>query len=327
MNKNIYLSLIFLFLIKLMTSANSWKLRALLKKNLLILRRNIISTIFEILFPIVLLLLCYAIRKAFTLQTFLFDEEETNKEIYIQNKSVIYKDFDPQEKIMDYVNLPKKDGDTGLSIIPTLKICSMLNSKYKPRPIIASIGVPEKIKRIIKNEVDSFNSGTIPMLQLNINFKEFESVDKMEEYVKDKKYGQEGYPLICFGISFKKESATKYDYALHYFDSMFDQGVRDVPNVLSGLFDQFSSGPDLNSYKLYQSSGYTYIMKLINEHILRDTTNDVTKKINFGMVAMPYENYRSDPFSSLIGYFVPFFFVIAYMCSFFLYFYIIVIVI
>ena len=77
-------------------------------------------------------------------------------ETYIQNKSLIYKNFDPQEKIMDYVNLPKKDEDTGLSIIPVLKICSMMNSKHKPRPIIASIGVPEKIKRIILKKMYIF---------------------------------------------------------------------------------------------------------------------------------------------------------------------------
>ena len=143
MNKNIYLSLIFLFLIKLMTSANSWKLRALLKKNFLILRRNIISTIFEILFPIVLLLLCYAIRKAFTLKILLFDEEEKDLPTYIQNKSVIYRDG-MSGNIMDLVNLPKEDSGTGLSIIPVLKICSMMNSNHKPRPIIASIGVPNQ---------------------------------------------------------------------------------------------------------------------------------------------------------------------------------------
>ena len=299
-----------------MASANSWKLRALMKKNLLILKRNIISTIFEILFPIVLILLCYAIRQAFTLKTFLFEKEEIDMENYIKNKSVIYKDTSSGMNIANFFQLaPPVDG---LSIIPALKICSMMNSKYKPRPIIATIGVPSQIKSKIEAVITDFNNfppGTpqeVEALKLTTYLKEFESVEKLDEYVKDKKYGQEGYPLICFGISYKKEG-TKYDYALHYFDSMFDQGVKDVPNVMNGLFDQFSSGPDLESYKLYQSSGYTYIMKLINEYILRDATGDNTKKINFGMVAMPYENYRSDPFSSVIGYFIPFFIVIAYM--------------
>ena len=106
---------------------------------------------------------------------------------------------------------------------------------------------------------------------------------------------------------------------MHYFDSIFDQGVKDVPNVMNGLFDQFSSGPDLESYKLYQTSGYTYIMKIINEYILQKEGKST--KINFGMVAMPYTDYRTDPFSSVIGYFIPFFIVIAYMCPLCLYVY------
>ena len=39
------------------------------------------------------------------------------------------------------------------------------------------------------------------------------------------------------------------------------------------------------------------------------------------MVALPYENYRVDPFSTVIGYFIPFFMVIAYMCPLCLYVY------
>ena len=189
-----------------MASANSWKLRALLKKNLLILKRNIISTIFEILFPIVLILLCYAIRKAFTLQTFLFNEEEEGLDNYIQNKSVIYKDFGSGVNIMDYVTLPKKDEDTGLSIIPTLKICSMLNSKYKPRPIIASVGVPEEITNKIKDEVYNYNiNAPLAMLKLNIDIKKFESVDKLEEYVKDKNMDKKEIQKFVLELVSKKK--------------------------------------------------------------------------------------------------------------------------
>ena len=289
-----------------MTSSNSWKLRALIKKNLLILRRNIVSTIFEILFPIALIVLCYAIRQAFTLQTYEFENEEGNIEKYIQNKSAVYlSDNEP-------IDLFEPKRWEGLSIVPALKICSPLNSKYEPRPIIASIGVPDYIKNRIITDAGIYS----PMFV----FQDFDDVDKLNEYVKDKKYGQEGFPLICFGISFKNEG-HKYDYSLHYFDSIFQQGVKDLPDVSGGLFDQFKSGPDLDSYKLYQTSGYTYIMKLINEYILQQETNNPNAKINFGMVAMPYIDYRSDPFSSVIGYFIPFFIVIAYMCPLCLYVY------
>ena len=73
-----------------MSNSNTWKLKALIKKNFLILKRNIVSTLFEILFPIILILLAYAIRKAFILETYEFDKEEKSLDEYIKNKSAVY---------------------------------------------------------------------------------------------------------------------------------------------------------------------------------------------------------------------------------------------
>ena len=67
------------------------EIKNLIKKNLLILKRNTCSTIFEILFPILLILLCFALRQAFKLKTFELEKEEETIEHYIQNKSVIYR--------------------------------------------------------------------------------------------------------------------------------------------------------------------------------------------------------------------------------------------
>jgi len=39
------------------------------------------------------------------------------------------------------------------------------------------------------------------------------------------------------------------------------------------------------------------------------------------MLPMPYVNYRSDPFARFIGYMIPFFIIIAYMCPLCLYVY------
>ena len=290
-----------------MASSSCWKLRALIKKNLLIMKRNPCSTAFEILFPIALILLCYVIRLAFELEKFYFKDEEIDITNYIQNTSVLY-DSDYSSP-----NLTEVNEDLGLTILPALKICSPINEKFKPRPIIASIGLPIEIKQRILMEAGFY--------AFFVSFKDYESIDEMENAVKDKAYGKDDdHPLICFGISFKKEG-HKYDYSLHYFDSIFSQGVQDVPNIRNGIFNQFSTGPNLESYRKYQKSGYTYIMKLINEYILQQETDDANAKIDFSMVALPYENYRSDPFSVVIGYFIPFFMVIAYMCPLCLYVY------
>ena len=290
-----------------MASSSCWKLRALIKKNLLIMKRNPCSTAFEILFPIALILLCYVIRLAFELEKFYFKDEEIDITNYIKNTSVLY-DSDYSSP-----NLTEVNQDLGLTILPALKICSPINEKFKPRPIIASIGLPIEIKQRILMEAGFY--------AFFVSFKDYKSIDEMENAVKDKAYGKDDdHPLICFGISFKKEG-HKYDYSLHYFDSIFSQGVQDVPNIRNGIFNQFSTGPNLESYRKYQKSGYTYIMKLINEYILQQETDDANAKIDFSMVALPYENYRSDPFSVVIGYFIPFFMVIAYMCPLCLYVY------
>ena len=71
----------------------------------------------------------------------------------------------------------------------------------------------------------------------------------------------------------------------------------------------------------YQKSGYTYIMKIINEYILQKETNRPNAKIDFGIVALPYESYRADTYSSFFGDFIPFFIVIGYSSSICIYVY------
>ena len=224
--------------------------------------------------PIVLLLLCYVLKQAFKLQTFEFEKEEGDIDKYIEKYSVSYVDLATSE-----TPEPNKVY-AGMSILPILKICSSSNSKHTERPIIATVGnFPESIKKKIIDESKPYKSS----LKLNIIFKQFTNVDELNNYVKDRKYGQKDYPLICFGMKVEKNE-KKYDYSLHFFDSSFAQGVQDIPNSKDGLFDPFKSGPNLSSFQSYQTSGYIYIMKLINEYILQQEKGQ-SAKINLGMVA------------------------------------------
>ena len=72
-----------------MASSFYWKLRALLKKNLILMKRNLISTIFEILFPILMFILIIAIRHVFPLNIESFESLETDIKRFVQNKSII----------------------------------------------------------------------------------------------------------------------------------------------------------------------------------------------------------------------------------------------
>ena len=293
-----------------MASSTSWKLRALLKKNLLILKRNICSTIFEIFFPILLIALCLVLKQAFEIKTTLYAEEEIDDTKYIKDKSAVY--FANSASYDLYS--PSEDTSLGLSIMPILKICSDKNSERKPRTVIASIGNPgltQPLKNKIKDESDNEN-------KLKLEYKNFSSINELNQYIKDKAYGNDiDHPQICFGVRIdRNEKEHNWDYSLHYFDS----GSSDIPSLADGLFNQFQTGPDLESYKKYQENGFLYMMKIINEYILSQEGNP-NFNIGLAVIPMKYIDYRSDPFSGFIGYIIPFFIVIAYMCPLCLYIY------
>ena len=223
---------------------SSSKLRALIKKNLLVLKRNKLSTICEILFPILLMIIMLAIRKAFTIDEYKYDEEEKTIENFIRQKSVANVDITNP-------NIVNVDNRTflwnGLSILPALNICSVYNRLNTPRPLIGTIGIPQSIKdKIIYDSLiyqELFNISVT-----NDNFLDFNNVQEMESYVQDPTFGTESKPLICFTMRLE-EKDNSYNYSLHYFDSIFDEGIQDLVDIIGGPFDNFRSGPDMESYE------------------------------------------------------------------------------
>ena len=69
-----------------MASSSYWKLNALIKKNLLAMRRNILSTIAEIFFPIALMCIVLVLRKVFKIKYYRFEKEESNDDYFFLNK-------------------------------------------------------------------------------------------------------------------------------------------------------------------------------------------------------------------------------------------------
>jgi hypothetical protein len=65
------------------------KLHALMRKNLILMRRNILSTLFEIFFPIILFCLIIILRKAFPIANLSFEEFDHNITYFMENKSII----------------------------------------------------------------------------------------------------------------------------------------------------------------------------------------------------------------------------------------------
>ena len=302
-----------------MVSSYCWKLKSLLKKNLILMKRNFLSTLFEIFFPIILMVVIIGLRYAFPVDIYKFNEEEKDLTNYIQNKSITTK----TPILTDPNYNPESNTWLGLTVVPPFQICSPFNFQGQARPKIASIGIPEAIKNQMIQDSKEFES----IIKFSLNkesFKEFNSIDELNEYIKAPKYTAEEDGLICFGLRFSYDSSTKkYDYSLHFFD--FDktgkEGIQDVPSNKEKFFDDFQSGPILSSFGVYQNGAYSYMMKIVNQYILRQETGDDNAELNYGITAMEYIDYRVDLFGNLLGYMITIIIVIAYMSPLSLYIY------
>ena len=235
-----------------MVSSYCWKLKALLKKNLILMKRNILSTLFEIFFPIILMIVIIGLRKAFPVEIYTFEEEEKNLTNYIYNKSITTKN-----PLLSDTNYNQElNSWLGLTTFPPLQICSPINNQYQARPKIASIGIPQKIKKQMIKDSKEYESQIFFSLNES-SFKEFNSIDELNEYIKDSKYSTNPDELICFGLKFNYDSKIKkYDYSLHFFD--FDKtgkdGIQDIPSNKEKFFDDFFDAPFKSSFKSLPSN-------------------------------------------------------------------------
>ena len=300
-----------------MSSSYAWKLRALLKKNLILMKRNFISTLFEIFFPSIIIVVILILRKAFSVDTHDFSEEGSI-ESFIKDKSMTSINYNL------YSNLEDQEWN-GLSLLSPFQICSSSNEQFEERKIIASLGIPGDIKQQMINDAELFKTKRINDFTLTMDsFQEFSSVEELNEYIKDPSYLSKKDKLICFGVKFSYDEENKhYNYSLHFFDypKQGNEGIQDIANNAQGMFDPFQTGPDLNSFMRYKNGAYSYMMKIINQYILRRETGKSDAELNYGIAAMKYIDYRSDSFGEFMGYMIGVILVMAYMSPLSLYVY------
>ena len=149
-------------------ASSVWKLNALIKKNLLEMKRNIFSTLCEILFPIILMLLLYWLKTAFDINTFEFDIVEGTLDNFISSKSISNIDSESLKENPKNWN--------GLKIWSPFSICSK-------RQIIATIGIGDEIKSRLINDSLQYKILTNFALS-NESFKAFDSEEMMNNYIE-----------------------------------------------------------------------------------------------------------------------------------------------
>ena len=89
-----------------MASSFYWKLKALMRKNIILMKRNLMSTLFEIFFPISMFCLIIGLRQVFTRETEHFEDKEKTVKNYTNYYSVL--------SSLSYLKLDKIKNDSHL---------------------------------------------------------------------------------------------------------------------------------------------------------------------------------------------------------------------
>ena len=341
------------------------------------MKRNLMSTLFEIFFPISMFCLIIGLRQVFTRETEHFEDKEKTVKNYtnyysvlsslsylkldkIKNDSHLLKDFmvyADKKKLQNITNLNQSEIDIvelidmnnitnftdfingldnetfsdltymGLNYETNpFFICSDKNEDKVARPIIAQIGEP--LPPSIKNKmiVDSIIYNKASKLNFILNESSFQNftLEKMEDLIRSKNYEKNQSQLICFGVRYKYfEDNKTHDFSLHFSD--FERIGRgnnpDIPSNKQGMFDKLQSGPDLRSMLLYRQGAYNYMMKIINEYILKNETDNPYATLNYAVIPMRYWDNREDDFGQFYGYVMVIIILMAYMIPLSLYIY------
>ena len=108
-----------------------WQFRALIRKNMLTLKRSVFMTLMEIFYPIILMILCYLIKLAFNSTKTTWEDEGSLKE-YLIDKGNFGFDYTIYPYLMAYNTFVKNENiqpvsasvsfETSFSDFVTLKL-------------------------------------------------------------------------------------------------------------------------------------------------------------------------------------------------------------
>ena len=135
----------------------------------------------------------------------------------------------------------------------------------------------------------------------------------MVDHVTSRYYSTAGKPEVCFGFSINKIDQKTFNYTLNFFVSDGRGGRKSIPDTKAMSSNSLQLVPDLGSYRLWISSGYFALMKIINDIILQDLTKNSNAKIDFGVIAQNYTTFKADTNGGLFAQILPLIIVLGYL--------------
>ena len=253
--------------------------RALLKKNLIILRRTYILTFFEIFTPIITLLVLLITNSKF----------ETEHKPIILNKDYLTKNC---------TNISSNSDSSGLCQHKSFTC-------YKSIIVLIGENFPEEIKERLESH---FFNGDYSFT----HFRHYASFFELKDYIESENY--ENMTKVCFGISYQKLN-QKYTFKLHYFASKFikpEDHIFNIPSSNLDCLDPFRVKPDFDSYDLYINSGYLMVQKILYDYILKEETGNSNAEVSFNIVPEKYEEKDYNYFTEILNEIISVFILVAY---------------
>lgn len=274
---------------------------ALLRKNLITMRRNLFSSLCQILFPIVLFFCIFLIRNAIKVEEFPVDSSDP---LFARYYSSIYPTYADNTK----EKVDKDNRYLGLNVTYPFANCEL--QRMNIVGVVGNGPIIENVKSSIKVTTKD-----------SLLFKEFNSLSEMFNYVASDDYGFLGSPQLCFGFAVSEISSNNFEYSLSYYADDPDvlNTTRNVPTTEKASYSPFSSRPDFGSFQEYKTSGFLYMMNLISNKIAETISKDKTPpRITSGVLPFKFISNYNDNMDQLLQFIVPFFVIVIFMIPFIL---------
>ncbi|EAR86885.2 ABC transporter family protein (macronuclear) [Tetrahymena thermophila SB210] len=239
-------------------------LKALLRKNFILWKRNWICSIFEIFLPAIIGCFFFVIRNQIKIT-------DIDTKSYIDERVTLVPDF----------QILGKNQQTGKDILPIMKDCIHGKTSHYPSYAnghVALIGDHEILDKL----------ETIFTKNYQYPVKRYQDVEQVNKHVKDPNYNYD----LCLGIQMNKALNNVYDYTLFFNNT--GKYFFEMPKTLTAAkFDYMFDKREDHLYK-YINTGFMTLQNWIDNMIFQIESGDQNSSITVELSSMKIIKHGQD---------------------------------
>ncbi|KAL4488927.1 hypothetical protein ABPG72_005714 [Tetrahymena utriculariae] len=258
-------------------------LKALMRKNYILWKRNCCCSCLEVFLPVLLCCFFFLIRSQIQID-------------YLDQESFI----DPYTPTKNYAS------DTPYVFATFLPDSTPVNEPVYNTPI------PIKIKDCLHGKTSDFpdfrngyvamvDPGNLlqPLANIFMNYnkykvKQYNSVQELSDYISGSEYNED----ICFGVAVDSYQNNIFKYRLLFNTS--DQNHLEVPNTLDPSSLTYVYQMIKDYFYPWRDYGFLTIQNWIDNIIFRNVANNQNMKIFSSITSMTIQKYGNDPLSTTL---------------------------